>query len=404
MLSMSSYLDVGLGLRLRRCPPCPFPSHALTWSHSARQAKGNEQEISVVTAMGEELGIQRMGNEEEGGRGGQARRARDEAIAGGEEAAAGRADGRTEGGEDRQKAEEEDKRKGKGESEDETQTDIDDNAAIHVPTLRAVHTSLVCVESLPGILGRHRTWTERAALKNMTRAVEESFELKLVAGRLGRKLCTRVGQVASSQSELGRLANAIHDILSLSLSHPTRVCPAFPSSFWRHLLPQAETGPSQAADGLPAGTSRVAGGGEAPREAMGDLLDEPGMTDNEWRKMIGRELEGKNDPDDKPPTLETHIPTSPMPAQIWPDSVPAPFRPAKLWTRLARVLNSVELLRSCSAPQCLSVVLEAAGDGLCEAYGTQSSMRSQGPDVEGKAGGGVEVYGTSRVICQGLVF
>ncbi|KAF8738208.1 hypothetical protein RHS02_05666, partial [Rhizoctonia solani] len=306
-----------------------------------------------------------MGNEEEGGRGGQVRRARDEAIAGGEKAAAGRADGRTEGGEDPQKAEEEDKRKGKEESEDETETDIDDNAAIHVPTLRAVHTSLVCVESLPGIQERHTTWTEHAALKNMTRAVEENSELKSVAGRPGRKLRTRVGQVASSQSELGRLvcifiahlklwlilqqANAIHDILSLSLSHPTPVCPAFPSLFWRHLLPQAETGPSQAADGLPAGTSRVARGGEAPRKAMRDLFGEPGVADNEWSKMIDRELEGKNDPDDKPPTLETTsqytdrmvgqlalyaaiLQTSPMPAQIEPDSVPAQFRLAKLWT------------------------------------------------------------------------
>ncbi|KAF8704527.1 hypothetical protein RHS03_05779, partial [Rhizoctonia solani] len=297
MLSALSYPDVGSGLRLWRRPPCPFPSHALTWSHSARQAKGNEQEISVVTAMGEELGIQRMGNEEEGGRGGQARRARDEAIAGGEEAAAGRADGRTEGGEDRQKAEEEDKRKGKG-------------------------------------------------LKNMTRAVEESSELKSVAGRLGRKLCTRVGQVASSQSELGRLVCIFNAHLKLP-SHP---------------IP-TETGASQATDGLPAETSGVAGGGEAPCKAMRDLFGE-GHRPNRWmgsrhahnlqgrsnvHKMIDRELEGKNDPDDKPPTLETTsqytdrmvvqlvlyaaiLQTSPMPAQIEPDSVPAQFRLAKLWT------------------------------------------------------------------------
>ncbi|KAF8751514.1 hypothetical protein RHS01_08193 [Rhizoctonia solani] len=386
MLSMSSYLDVGLGLRLRRRPPCPFPSHALTWLHSARQAKGNEQEISV-------------------GRGGQARRARDEAIAGGEEAAAGRADGRTEGGEDRQKAEEEeDKRKGKQEPKDEAQTDIDNNAAIHVPTLRAVHTSLVCVESLPGIQERQTTWTERAVvsgLKNMTRAAEESSELKLVAGRLGRKLCTRVGQVASSQSELGRLANAIHDILSLSLSHPTRVCPAFPSSFWRHLLPQAETGPSQAADGLPAETSRVAGGGEAPREAMGDLLDEPRTSDNEWRKMIGRELEGKSDPDDKPPTLETTSQyTDRMVGQLALYAAILQTSRCRLRLSLTRCLLRLDRQSYGRGLLCVSVVLEAAGEGLYEAYETQSSMRSQGPDVEGKAGGGVEVYGTSRAFAR----
>lgn len=118
------------------------------------------------------------------------------------------------------------------------------------------------------------------------------------------------------------------------------------------------------------------------------------MSDNEWRKMIGRELEGKNDPDDKPPTLETTaqytdrlvgqlalyaaILQSPLPSKLpFPAassplaSVPAPFRLPRLWTLLARILNSPELLSQPPAPQVLSVILEVAGDRLNTVYGAQ---------------------------------
>jgi nucleoporin GLE1 len=130
------------------------------------------------------------------------------------------------------------------------------------------------------------------------------------------------------------------------------------------------------------------------------------MSDTEWRKLVGRELEGKNDPDDKPPTLETTsqytdrmvgqlalyaalLQTSPLPAQIQLESVPLPFRLPKLWTWLARVLNSPDLLSSPSAPQCLSAVLEVAGDRLCETYGGQFTklMKAVGEVVAKGVGG-----------------
>ncbi|QRW20540.1 nucleoporin GLE1 [Rhizoctonia solani] len=423
-------------------PPAPSLPHlscALTQSHLALQAKRNEQEMSAVLAMVERLDIQRKGREEEGmkrvkegNRGiweeieGAIRRdeeklraeeeqRRQEAEKKRQEEDRKRAELKAE--EDRRKAEEEKKRKEKEQederkrqekearekaekekAEDEARKDAEEKAAKDAQEARAVQASQASAKSVPAIQEWETAWAERAALKNLTRAVEESSELKSVAGRLRRKLRTRVGQVTNSQSELAKLADAIHDIISPSPPHPAPVYTALLSAFSKYLLLQAET---EVTAKLPTAYPLarlvwlvVARGHTRLWEIFWARLVgrtggwAPGMSDNEWRKMVGRELEGKNDPDDKPPTLETTsqytdrmvgqlalyaaiLQTSPMPAQVEPDSVPAPFRLAKLWTWLARVLNSGELLSSCSAPQCLSVVLEVAGDGLCEAYGTQ---------------------------------
>ncbi|KAF8704523.1 GLE1-like protein, partial [Rhizoctonia solani] len=422
-------------------PSLPHLSRALTQSHLALQAKRNEQEMSAVLAMVERLDIQRKGREEEGmkrvkegNRGiweeieGAIRRdeeklraeeeqRRQEAEKKRQEEDRKRAELKAE--EDRRKAEEEKKRKEKEQederkrqekearekaekekAEDKARKDAEEKATKDAQAARAVQASQASAKSVPAIQEWETAWAERAALKNLTRAVEESSELKSVAGRLRRKLRTRVGQVTNSQSELAKLADAIHDIISPSPPHPAPVYTALLSAFSKYLLLQAET---EVTAKLPTAYPLarlvwlvVARGHTRLWEIFwarlvgrtGGWAVGPGMTDNEWRKMIGRELEGKNDPDDKPPTLETTsqytdrmvgqlalyaaiLQTSPMPAQVEPDSVPAQFRLAKLWTWLARVLNSGELLRSCSAPQCLSVVLEVAGDGLCEAYGTQ---------------------------------
>ncbi|KAG8737664.1 hypothetical protein FRC11_001893, partial [Ceratobasidium sp. 423] len=125
---------------------------------------------------------------------------------------------------------------------------------------------------------------------------------------------------------------------------------------------------------------------------------------------------GKNDPDDKPPTLETTsqytdrivgqlalyaalLQTSPVPSQIQLGSIPLPFRLPKLWTWLARVLNSPDLLGSPSAPQCLSVVLEVAGDKLSETYGGQFKklMKSVGEAVAKGVGGEGETGARMRL-------
>ncbi|GAB1521028.1 hypothetical protein RhiTH_004118 [Rhizoctonia solani] len=420
-------------------PSLPHLSRALTQSHLALQAKRNEQEMSAVLAMVERLDIQRKGREEEGmkrvkegNRGiweeieGAIRRdeeklraeeeqRRQEAEKKRQEEDRKRAELKAE--EDRRKAEEEKKRKEKEQederkrqekearekaekekAEDKARKDAEEKATKDAQAARAVQASQASAKSVPAIQEWETAWAERAALKNLTRAVEESSELKSVAGRLRRKLRTRVGQVTNSQSELAKLADAIHDIISPSPPHPAPVYTALLSAFSKYLLLQAET---EVTAKLPTAYPLarlvwlvVARGHTRLWEIFWARLVgrtggwAPGMSDNEWRKMVGRELEGKNDPDDKPPTLETTsqytdrmvgqlalyaaiLQTSPMPAQVEPDSVPAQFRLAKLWTWLARVLNSVELLRSCSAPQCLSVVLEVAGDGLCEAYGTQ---------------------------------
>jgi hypothetical protein len=134
--------------------------------------------------------------------------------------------------------------------------------------------------------------------------------------------------------------------------------------------------------------------------------------------MIGLELEGKNDPDDKPPTLETisqytdrivgqmalyaAILQSPLPSSLPFPATPNPltagaptaaippmFRLPRLWTLLARMLNSRELLGQAPAPQVLSVILEVAGDRLNEVYGAQFKklMGAVGDAVRNGVGG-----------------
>ncbi|KDN33508.1 hypothetical protein RSAG8_13401, partial [Rhizoctonia solani AG-8 WAC10335] len=294
--------------------------------------------------------------------------------------------------------------------------------------------SQASVQALPAIQEWESAWTERAALKKQTKAIGENPELRSVAGKLRRKLRTRVGQVTNSQSELERLADAIHEIISPSPPHPAPVYTALLSAFSKYLLLQAET---EVTAKLPTAyplarlirlvvarghaklweifwtrfVGRTGGWGVAVH-----LTRKAGTSDNEWRKIIGRELEGKNDPDDKPPTLESTsqytdrmvgqlalyaalLQTSPIPSQIQLDSIPPPFRLSRLWTWLARVLNSADLLGSPPAPQFLSVVLEVAGDRLAETYGGQfrKLMKAVGEVVSKGVGGESETGARVRL-------
>ncbi|ELU39493.1 GLE1 domain-containing protein [Rhizoctonia solani AG-1 IA] len=267
-------------------PPAPSLPHlscALTQSHLALQAKRNEQEMSAVLAMVERLDIQRKGREEEGmkrvkegNRGiweeieGAIRRdeeklraeeeqRRQEAEKKRQEEDRKRAELKAE--EDRRKAEEEKKRKEKEQederkrqekearekaekekAEDEARKDAEEKAAKDAQEARAVQASQASAKSVPAIQEWETAWAERAVGLTIshprTQAVEESSELKSVAGRLRRKLRTRVGQVTNSQSEL---ADAIHDIISPSPPHPVPVYTALLSAFSKYLLLQAET-------------------------------------------------------------------------------------------------------------------------------------------------------------------
>ncbi|KAF8601298.1 hypothetical protein BDV93DRAFT_524884 [Ceratobasidium sp. AG-I] len=273
-------------------------------------------------------------------------------------------------------------------------------------------------------------WTERASLKSVARALEANGDMRSVAGKLRRKLRTRVGQVTNSRQELEKLADAIHEILSPTPPHPTPIYTALLSAFCKYLLLQSETEvTAKLPTAYPLGRlvwmvisrgherlphvlfARLVGrtGGWACGWV---LARKPGVSDTEWRKMIGRELEGKNDPDDKPPTLETTaqytdrlvgqlalyaaILQSPLPSKLpFPAassplaSVPAPFRLPRLWTLLARILNSPELLGQPPAPQVLSVLLEVAGDRLNTVYGAQfrKLMGAVGATVQAGVGG-----------------
>ncbi|KAG9095484.1 hypothetical protein FRC06_009758, partial [Ceratobasidium sp. 370] len=279
-------------------------------------------------------------------------------------------------------------------------------------------------------------WTERASLKSVARALEENAELKSVTGKLRRKLRTRVGQVTNSRQELEKLADAIHEILSPTPAHPTPVYTALLSALCKNLLLQAETEvTAKLATAYPLGrlvwmvTSR--GHERLPHVFFARLVGrtggwacgwaltrKPGISDVEWRKMIGLELEGKNDPDDKPPTFESSAQyidrlvgqlalyastlQSPLPASLpFPTasnlltagspnaSIPSVFRLPRLWTLLARILNSRELLGQAPAPQVLSVILEVAGDRLHEVYGVQFKklMGAVGDAVKHGVGG-----------------
>ncbi|KAG8710021.1 hypothetical protein FRC09_000356 [Ceratobasidium sp. 395] len=287
-------------------------------------------------------------------------------------------------------------------------------------------------------------WAERASLKSVSRALEENAELKSLAGKARRKLRTRVGQVTNSRQELEKLADAIHEILSPIPAHPTPVYTALLSALCKYLLLQAETEvTAKLPTAYPLGRlvwmvisrgherlphvffARLVGrtGGWACGCA---LARKAGTTDTEWRKMIGLELEGKNDPDDKPPTLETSaqyadrlvgqlalyasilqspLPTplpyaaTPNPTSTATASIPSVFRLPRLWTLLARILNSPELLSQAPAPQVLSVLLEVAGDRLNEVYGGQFKklMGVVGEAVKAGVGGEGEIPARVRL-------
>ncbi|CCO33534.1 Nucleoporin GLE1 AltName: Full=Nuclear pore protein GLE1 [Rhizoctonia solani AG-1 IB] len=361
-------------------PSLPHLSQALTQSHLALQAKrergrGHEEERKKAE----------LKTEEDGKR----------------------------GEEDRKKKEKEDedrKRKEKEGKEKEEKDEAEEQARIAAQQNEDLEKASKDAQTAQAAQA-----SQTSALKKLTRAVEENAELKSVAGRSRRKLRTRVGQVTNSQSELDKLASviqtstclslileqadAIHDIVSPSSPHPAPVYTVMLSAFSKYLLLQAET---EVTAKLPTayplarpiwlviarGHPKLFVGRSGGWGVAVHITRKPGMSDTEWRKIVGRELEGKNDPDDKPPTLETTsqytdrmvgqlalyaalLQTCPLPAQIQLESVPPPFRLPKLWTWLARVLNSPDLLSSPSAPQCLSAVLEVAGDRLCETYGTQ---------------------------------
>ncbi|KAH7318912.1 GLE1-like protein-domain-containing protein [Rhizoctonia solani] len=432
-------------------PPAPSLSHlsqSLAQSHSALQAKRNAEEMAAVIAFVERLDIQRKGKEEEGMRrvkegntgmweGIEGAIRRDEEKKRMEEEKKRQEEEKKRQEEDRKKAElkaaedrkkaEEEKKKKEREEEERRQKEKEREKEEKEKAEEQAHkaaqekeaqekaakeaqaqaqASQPSVKALPAIQEWENAWVERAALKELTKAVEETPELRSVTGRLRRKLRTRVGQVTNSQSELEKLADAIHEIISPSTPHPASVYTALLSAFSKYLLLQAET---EVTAKLPTAyplarlvwlvvarghtklweifwvrfVGRTGGWGVAVH-----LTRKPGTSDNEWRKITGRELEGKNDPDDKPPTLETTsqytdrvvgqlalyaalLQTSPVPSQIQLDSIPPQFRLPKLWTWLARMLNSPNLLRSPFAPQCLSVMLEVAGDKLSETYGGQ---------------------------------
>ncbi|KAJ1305570.1 hypothetical protein OPQ81_000570 [Rhizoctonia solani] len=377
-------------------PSLPHLSQALAQSHSVLQTKRNAEEMAAVLAMIERLDLQRKGKEEESmKRVKEGNRGMWEGI-----------EGAIQRDEEKKRLEEEKKRQ----EEEKKRLEEDRKRA----ELKAAEDRKKAEEEKKKqereaeepLQEWENAWTERAALKKLTRAVEENSELRSLAGRLRRKLRTRVGQVTNSQSELEKLADAIHEILSPSPPHPSQVYTTLLSAFSKYLLLQSET---EVTAKLPTAyplarlvwlvvarghpklwevfwvrfVGRTGGWGVAVH-----LTRKPGTSDTEWRKVTGRELEGKNDPDDKPPTLETIpqytdrivgqlalyaalVQTSPIPAQIQLEAVPAPFRLPKLWAWLARVLNSSELLGSPCAPQCLSVVLEVAGDRLSEVYGVQ---------------------------------
>ncbi|QRV78055.1 nucleoporin GLE1 [Ceratobasidium sp. AG-Ba] len=276
-------------------------------------------------------------------------------------------------------------------------------------------------------------WTERATLKSVARAVEENSEMKSIAGRLRRKLRTRVGQVTNSRQELEKLADAIHEILSPTPPHPSAVYTALLSAFCKYLLLQAETeATAKLSIAYPLGRlvwmiisrghdrlahvffARLVGrtGGWACGWA---LARKPGVSDTEWRKMIGLELEGKNDPDDKPPTLETAVQyTDRLVGQIalyasvlqspLPTSLPFAATPNPLTAGSPQaILNSRELLAQSSAPPVLSVILEVAGDRLNEVYGGQFKKLMGAVAEAVKAGVGGENETPARVRLQLLV-
>ncbi|CAE7209604.1 unnamed protein product [Rhizoctonia solani] len=185
-------------------------------------------------------------------------------------------------------------------------------------------------------------WTERTELKKLTRAVEKNAELRSAVGKLRRKLGTRVGQVTNSHSELEKLADAIYEIIAPSPAHPSPVHTALLFALSKYLLLLAETelvvarGHGKLWDILWARfVGRMSGWGVAVY-----LKGRPGTSETEWRKIVGRELEGTNDPDNKRPTPKTASSTltewwatrtlrrpsnDSYPSQIQLESVPPPL-------------------------------------------------------------------------------
>ncbi|KAL5634301.1 hypothetical protein ACGC1H_006195 [Rhizoctonia solani] len=461
-------------------PSLPHISQTLAQSYSALQAKRNAEEMAAVLGMIERLDIQRKGKEEEGMRrvkegnkgmweGIEGAIRRDEEKKRLEEEKKRQEDeqkrleeeckrAELKAAEDKKKAEEEKKQKEREEEERRTkekaerdeaeeqarkvaqEKEVQEKATKEAQLQAQLHAqaqaqaSQASAKTLPAIQEWENAWTERTALKKLTKAVEENSEMRSLAGKLRRKLRTRIGQVTNSLSELEKLAEAIHEIISPSPAHPAPVYIALLSAFSKYLLLQAET---EVTAKLPTAyplarliwlvvarghaklwevfwarfVGRTGGWGVAVH-----LTRKAGTSDTEWRKITGRELEGKNDPDDKPPTLENTsqytdrivgqlalyaalLQTSPIPSPIQLDSIPPPFRLPKLWTWIARVLNSSELLSSPAAPQCLSVVLEVAGDRLAETYGAQfrKLMRSVGEVVTKGVGGESETGARVRL-------
>ncbi|KAG8680128.1 hypothetical protein FRC11_002903, partial [Ceratobasidium sp. 423] len=258
-------------------PSLPHLSQALAQSYSALQAKRNTEEMNAVLTMVERLDIQRKGKEEEvmrrvkeGNKGmwdgieGAIRRdeekkrleeekKRQEEEKKRQEAERKRAE--LKAAEDRKKAEEEKKKKEKEEEErrkkeKEEKEKAEEQARKAAQEKKAqdnaakeaqAQASQATPKTSSALQEWENAWTERAALKKLTRAVEENSELRSVAGKLRRKLRTRVGQVTNSQSELEKLADAIHEIISPTPPHPSQVYTALLSAFSKYLLLQAET-------------------------------------------------------------------------------------------------------------------------------------------------------------------
>ncbi|CEL56163.1 hypothetical protein RSOLAG1IB_11851 [Rhizoctonia solani AG-1 IB] len=185
-------------------PSLPHLSQALTQSHLALQAKRN-------AGHEEERKKAELKTEEDGKR----------------------------GEEDRKKKEKEDedrKRKEKEGKEKEEKDEAEEQARIAAQQNEDLEKASKDAQTAQAAQA-----SQTSALKKLTRAVEENAELKSVAGRSRRKLRTRVGQVTNSQSELDKLADAIHDIVSPSSPHPAPVYTVMLSAFSKYLLLQAET-------------------------------------------------------------------------------------------------------------------------------------------------------------------
>ncbi|KDN41572.1 hypothetical protein RSAG8_07373, partial [Rhizoctonia solani AG-8 WAC10335] len=230
-------------------PSLPQISQALAQSYSALQAKRNAEGMAAVLAMVERLDIQSKGKEEEGMRrvkegntgmweGIEGAIRRDEEKKRVEEEKKWQEEEKKrqeeerkraelKAAEDRKKAEEENKRKEREEeerrrkekenrekAEEQARKAALEKGAQEMAAKEAqaqaqaqvqAQASQASVQALPAIQEWESAWSERAALKKQTKAIGGNPELRSVAGKLRRKLRTRVGQVTNSQSELEKL-------------------------------------------------------------------------------------------------------------------------------------------------------------------------------------------------------